>query len=65
MATIANNGADIDTDDLKAKNVNVSSLSNSFSATSKVFKDYPTLLFDGPFAFKSSVSMSADRKSVV
>lgn len=50
MATIANNGADIDTDDLKAKNVNVSSLSNSFSATSKVFKDYPTLLYDGPFA---------------
>ena len=50
MATIANNGADIDTDDLKAKNVNVSSISNSFSATSKVFKDYPTLLYDGPFA---------------
>ncbi len=50
MATIANNGADIDTDDLKAKSVNVSSLSNSFSATSKVFKDYPTLLYDGPFA---------------
>lgn len=50
MATVANNGADIDTDDLKAKSVNVSSLSTGFSSTSKVFKDYPTLLYDGPFA---------------
>lgn len=50
MATIANNGADIDTDELKAKEMKISSLSHSFSATSKVFKDYPTLLYDGPFA---------------
>lgn len=50
MATVANSGADIDTDDLKAKSVNISSLSNGFSSSSKVFKDYPTLLYDGPFA---------------
>ena len=68
MATVANSGADIDTDDLKAKGVNISSLSNGFSSSSKVFKDYPTLLYDGPFAdavlnLKSKLLEKADKIS--
>lgn len=68
MAAIANSGAEIDADDLKAKSVNISSLSNGFSGTAKIFKDYPTLLYDGPFADavlnrKSKLLESAEKVS--
>lgn len=50
MASIANSGADIDTQDIKSEDVQISALSGSFTSSAEAFKDYPTLLYDGPFA---------------
>lgn len=51
MVSTCNNGGQITSSNVRAKsNVNVSVLSNDMNNTQSVFKDYPTLLYDGPFA---------------
>lgn len=50
------------------KEINVSSLSNGFSTSATTFKDFPTLLYDGPFSDqvlnkKSQMVKNADVKS--
>lgn len=50
MVTICNNGALITSSDVKSKSIKVSSLSNNMTTAQNAFKDYPTLLYDGPFA---------------
>lgn len=50
MASIANSGAAISTEDLQGASVKISALDTGFSGAENTFKDYPTLLYDGPFA---------------
>lgn len=50
MVNICNNGGSIVGSNVKASGVNVNSLSTDLSTAEDAFKDYPTLLYDGPFA---------------
>ncbi|MCM1284775.1 MAG: germination protein YpeB [Acetobacter sp.] len=50
MATVANNGGVITNSNLKASEIEVKTLSTNMSTAEDAFKDYPTLLYDGPFA---------------
>lgn len=51
MVSICNNGGRITASNVKNdSNVKVSALSNDMTSAEKAFKDYPTLLYDGPFA---------------
>lgn len=51
MVSICNNGGRITASNVKNKNnISISSLSNDMTTAEESFKDYPTLLYDGPFA---------------
>lgn len=51
MVSICNNGGRITASNVKNKNnVSINSLTNDMTTAEKAFKDYPTLLYDGPFA---------------
>jgi len=51
MVTICNNGGKITAQNVKSKNnIEVSALGKDMSSAQDAFKDYPTLLYDGPFA---------------
>lgn len=51
MVSICNNGGKITASNVKNKsNIKVSALSNDMNTAEDAFKDYPTLLYDGPFA---------------
>ncbi len=51
MVSVCNNGGQITASNVKNKsNIKVNSLSNDMSTAENAFKDYPTLLYDGPFA---------------
>lgn len=51
MVSICNNGGRITASNVKNKNnVIINSLTNDMTTAEKAFKDYPTLLYDGPFA---------------
>jgi germination protein YpeB len=50
ITTICNNGGQITNNDLKASEVEVKTLSTNLTTAEETFKDYPTLLYDGPFA---------------
>lgn len=51
MVSICNNGGLITASNVKSKsNITVNSLTNDMSTAENAFKDYPTLLYDGPFA---------------
>lgn len=50
IATVANNGGVITNSNLKASEIEVKTLSTNMSTAEDAFKDYPTLLYDGPFA---------------
>lgn len=51
MVEICNQGGNITAQNVKSgSNVQINALTNDMSAAEKAFKDYPTLLYDGPFA---------------
>lgn len=51
MVATVNAGAMITEGEVKSVNqINISPLSNSFSAGTEIFEDFPTLLYDGPFS---------------
>lgn len=51
MVSICNSGGRITASNVKNKNnISISSLSNNMNTAEEAFKDYPTLLYDGPFA---------------
>lgn len=51
MVSICNSGGRITASKVKNKNnISISSLSNDMTTAEESFKDYPTLLYDGPFA---------------
>ena len=52
MVTRCTNGGDITGNEVKSKNsnANVASLSLDFTQAEEAFADYPTLIYDGPFA---------------
>lgn len=51
MVSICNSGGRITASNVKNKNnISISSLSNDMTTAEESFKDYPTLLYDGPFA---------------
>lgn len=51
MVSICNSGGRITASNVKSKNnISISSLSNNMNTAEESFKDYPTLLYDGPFA---------------
>ncbi len=51
MVSVCNNGGRITASNVKNKNnVSINSLTNDMTTAEKAFKDYPTLLYDGPFA---------------
>ncbi|MDE6659841.1 MAG: germination protein YpeB [Eubacterium sp.] len=52
MVTRCTNGGDITGNEVKSKNsgANVASLSLDFTQAEETFSDYPTLIYDGPFA---------------
>lgn len=50
MVAICNNGGKITASNVKAENVSVNSLSTDMTSAEDTFGDYPTLLYDGPFA---------------
>lgn len=51
MVSVCNNGGQITASNVKNKsNIKINSLSNDMSTAENAFKDYPTLLYDGPFA---------------
>ena len=69
MVATVNAGARITEGEVKSINqINVSPLSNSFSSGAKIFEDFPTLLYDGPFSDQvlnkaSKLVKSADVKT--
>lgn len=69
MVATVNAGAMITEGEVKSINqINVSPLSNSFSAGAEFFEDFPTLLYDGPFSDQvlnkaSKLVKSADVKT--
>lgn len=51
MVSICNNGGLITASNVKnEENISVNSLTNDMTTAETAFKDYPTLLYDGPFA---------------
>lgn len=65
MVKICNNGATILGSNVKAQAVSVSPISNNMSSAEEAFKDYPTLLYDGPFAdavLNREVQMTKDKE---
>lgn len=50
MVSICNNGGRITASNVKSSTVRVNTLSNNMKTAEDAFKDYPTLLYDGPFA---------------
>lgn len=50
MVSICNSGGKITASNVKSGTVRVSALSNNMTTAENAFKDYPTLLYDGPFA---------------
>lgn len=50
MVTVCNNGGKITGKSVKGKRVNINPINLNLENTEDVFKDYPTLLYDGPFA---------------
>lgn len=50
MVSICNSGGQITASNVKSGTVKVSALSNNMTTAENAFKDYPTLLYDGPFA---------------
>lgn len=50
MVSICNSGGKITASNVKSGTVKVSALSNNMTTAENAFKDYPTLLYDGPFA---------------
>ncbi|MGN1328873.1 MAG: PepSY1/2 domain-containing protein [Eubacterium sp.] len=50
MVAICNNGGQITASDVKSKSVSINSLTTDMTTAESSFKDYPTLLYDGPFA---------------
>ncbi len=51
MVSICNNGGKITASNVKSsENITVNSLTNDMTSTEEAFKNYPTLLYDGPFA---------------
>lgn len=51
MVSICNNGGQITASNVKnSQNISINSLSNDMSTAEDAFKNYPTLLYDGPFA---------------
>lgn len=70
MVSICTNGGEITENEIKSKNsgAKVASLSVDFTQAEETFADYPTLLYDGPFADavlnrEPAVIKSADEKS--
>ncbi|MGN0521507.1 MAG: PepSY1/2 domain-containing protein [Eubacterium sp.] len=51
MVTLCNNGGKITASKVKSTdNIQINALSTDMTSAEDVFKDYPTLLYDGPFA---------------
>lgn len=51
MVSVCNNGGEITASNVRnEKNISVNALTNDMTAAENAFKDYPTLLYDGPFA---------------
>lgn len=50
MVTICNNGGEITGSDVKGNSIKINALTNNMTNAEEAFKDYPTLLYDGPFA---------------
>lgn len=50
MVSICNGGAQITSNRVQGSNIQISSLKTDLTVTEDNFKDYPTLLYDGPFA---------------
>lgn len=51
MVSVCNNGGRITASNVKSKNnVSINSLTTNMTTAENAFKDYPTLLYDGPFA---------------
>ncbi|MGN1420455.1 MAG: PepSY1/2 domain-containing protein [Eubacterium sp.] len=50
MVAVCNNGGQITASDVKSKSVSINSLTTDMTTAESSFKDYPTLLYDGPFA---------------
>ncbi|MCC8072506.1 MAG: germination protein YpeB [Clostridiales bacterium] len=50
MVTICNNGGMITASNVKSESVDVNALSIDMTTAEEAFSDYPTLLYDGPFA---------------
>lgn len=67
MVSVCNNGGKITGSNVKnSKNIQVNALSTDMSSVEKAFKNYPTLLYDGPFAdavLNRSASLIKDQDS--
>lgn len=69
MVSAVNSGATITNGEVKSsKEIDITPLSNSFGAGAKIFEDFPTLLYDGPFSDQvlnkaSKLVKSADVKT--
>lgn len=50
MVSICNSGGQITASKVKGNDIQINSLTTDMSSTEDAFKDYPTLLYDGPFA---------------
>lgn len=50
MVSVCNSGGMITASNVKGKSVSINSLTSDMTNTEDTFKDYPTLLYDGPFA---------------
>lgn len=50
MVAVCNSGGQITASNVKGKNISINSLTTDMSTAESSFKDYPTLLYDGPFA---------------
>lgn len=50
IVDVCNNGGVISGNSLKANDIKIKTLSTNMSTAEDSFKDYPTLLYDGPFA---------------
>lgn len=50
MVAICNSGGKITASNVKSKSININSLTTDMTTAQDAFKDYPTLLYDGPFA---------------
>lgn len=50
MVSVCNNGGKITARNVKGSNIEIGNMTADFSVAEETFKDYPTLLYDGPFA---------------